>query len=177
MSESPIDKLYADGKSLLDFLDAQKQPSFKSDADNILRKNLLMAIDSYFENEIKRILEGFITKGTDSNLPILSFAQNKGIERQYHKNFDWKENNANSFLGLFGEEFKKSAIADVSGEETLKKSVRDFMEIGRKRNELAHENFVLFSLEKTSEEVYEMFKSANKFIEYLAAKFLKYLKP
>jgi len=41
---------------------------------------------------------------------------------------------------------------------------------------LAHKNYALFSLEKTSEEVYGMFQGAIKFIEYLSKKFPKFIK-
>ena len=51
--------------------------------------------------------------------------------------------------------------------------IKDFIEIGHMRNELAHKNFATFPLEKTTEEVYSLYKNAEKFIYYLESKFSK----
>ena len=41
-----------------------------------------------------------------------------------------------------------------------------FMEIGRDRNRLVHQNFGSFSLEKTSSEIYDAFRLATKFVDW-----------
>jgi hypothetical protein len=39
------------------------------------------------------------------------------------------------------------------------------MELGAERNRLVHTDFGSFSLEKTSEEIYDLYKKALKFVE------------
>lgn len=110
-------------------------------------------------------------KNSGNNPMIISFVKNKALERQYHTYFDWKSaKSANKFFSLFGEEFKKQASGDVKDNSELEESIRAFLEIGNLRNELVHGNFAVFPIEKTVEEIYELYHSANQFIDYLSSK-------
>lgn len=175
MSVSPIDTIYNDNKALLDFLEQHREYSFKSNLDNLFKKNLIMASASYFEDSIKNMIIDFISKEANSNDQVLSFLRSKGVERQYHTYFDWKTPSANPFFGLFGESFKNDILQNIRGDEALKKSVSDFLELGQLRNRLIHENFVTFYIDKTTDEVYNLYKSAEIFVSYLSTVFVKYL--
>ena len=54
----------------------------------------------------------------------------------------------------------------VRGNKDLENSIGAFIEIGRDRNRLVHENFASFSLEKTSKEIYGLYRSALKFVDW-----------
>ena len=43
------------------------------------------------------------------------------------------------------------------------------MEIGRDRNRMVHDDFGSFSLEKTSEEIYETYRIGSRFVDWVSA--------
>jgi tetratricopeptide (TPR) repeat protein len=94
--------------------------------------------------------------------PTLIF--NKAITRQYHTWFDWKGNTATTFFSLFGADFKKYMEDIIKKDEELRLAVAAFMELGRDRNRLIHEDFATVALEKTAEEIYQQYKSALCFV-------------
>ena len=161
---------YKEFKEMIDYLETNKEISLKIVADDNLKKVLLLSAASYFEDEIKDIILSFVEKNSDDNLMIKSFVKNKAVERQYHTYFDWGTRNANRFFSLFGDEFKNQAKGDVKDNSELEKSIRDFLEIGNLRNELVHGNFAVSHIEKTVEEIYELYRSAHQFIDYLSSK-------
>jgi len=161
---------YKEFKEMIDYLETNKEISLKIVADDNLKKVLLLSAASYFEDEIKDIILSFVEKNSDNNPMIKSFVKNKAMERQYHTYFDWGTGNANRFFSLFGEEFKDQAKGDVKDDSELEKSIRDFLEIGNLRNELVHGNFAVFPIEKTVEEIYELYRSAHQFIDYMSSK-------
>jgi len=87
--------------------------------------------------------------------------------RQYHTWFDWTRNNANTFFAMFGDGFKGHMAKVIDGDENLAKSISDFMEIGRERNRLVHQDYGSFFLEKTAEEIFASYASALLFVEFI----------
>lgn len=172
MDNSPIDKLYTESKAILDFFTNNNELSFKSDMDNILKRYLLLAAGGYFEECIKNILINFISKGTSNNKLIIEFLRNAGMERRYHTYFNWNSTNANQFFSLFGEEFKDKMIQEINADEIIKTSIADFIQIGSVRNLLAHTNVNSIGLDKTTEDTYSQYKSAQKFVIFLEKKLL-----
>jgi len=164
-----IERKYKDFKEIMDYLEKNKEISLKTIADNDLKKNLLLSAASYFEDLIKEIILNFVENNSNKQI-IKSFVKNKAIDRQYYTYFDWEAKNANKFLSLFGEAFKKEAEIDIENNTDLKKSIKDFIELGNLRNEMVHENFTVFPLEKTAEEIYYLYRSAYQFINYLSLK-------
>ena len=175
MSETLIDTLYKENSELLDFLELQKQLSFFSDADNKLKKFLIMSAASYFEREIQDIIEKFVSNVSNDNAKIKAFVKNKAIERKYHEYFDWspKNTNANKFLNLFGKDFHRNFECMTKENNKLEDSISAFIELGRLRNELAHENFAEHHIEKTGKEVYSLYRDALKFVEKFKEELLK----
>ena len=72
----------------------------------------------------------------------------------------------NRFFGLFGTSFQQSMKKEVRENKDLEHSIGAFIEIGRDRNRLVHEDFASFSLEKTSQEIYDLYRSALKFVDW-----------
>ena len=106
MTDTIVDKIYNDFKGLLQYLEQNHQVSMISDADNNFKKVLLLSAASYFEHEITEILMNFVVIKSNNNTYIYSFIKKKGIDRQFHTYFDWKNKDPNSFFALFGKEFK-----------------------------------------------------------------------
>lgn len=162
-----IDKMYADHKALHDLLTSQRETSLASDADSKLKKVLLVSAASYFEHEITTALVDFVAATSENHPSLLALVKAKAVSRQYHTYFQWDGKNANSFFGLFGEEFLAESKANVKAQEGLEDSIRAFLEIGLNRNQMMHENFATFPMDKTAEEVYELYKQAHLFIDYI----------
>ncbi|MEA1909157.1 MAG: HEPN domain-containing protein [Euryarchaeota archaeon] len=161
---------YKEFKEMIDYLETNKEISLKIVADDNLKKVLLLSAASYFEDEIKDMILSFVEKNSDNNQMIKSFVRNKAVERQYHTYFEWNAKNVNKFFSFFGEEFKDRAKGDVEDNSDLKESIRAFLEIGNLRNELVHGNFAVFPIEKTVEEIYNLYRSAHRFIDYMSSK-------
>ena len=122
------------------------------------------------ELEVSRFTEEVTAK--DHVLTHLVY--NKAVDRQYHSWFDWKARNANQFFVLFGTDCKNYMKTEVDKDEDLKSSILAFLEIGLERNRLAHQNFGSYSLEKKSEEVYELHKTAMRFVEWFPSAIRKF---
>jgi len=174
MPKTIIDSLYDELIEVRKFLDDSKEVSLSSTVDNTFKKTLAISAASFFEDELRKILMKYFNETSNNNSLIVSFIKNKAITRQYHTFFDWKSKNANKFLALFGEEFKESASNDIKADETIEKAIRDFVDLGNTRNELAHLNFANIELNKTAEEVYGQFKQALLFLKYFKKKLNTY---
>jgi hypothetical protein len=170
MTDTIVDKIYNDFKGLLQYLEQNQQVSMINDADNNFKKVLLLSAASYFEHEITEILIKFVKIKSNDNKEIYSFIKIKGIDRKYYTYFSWEKKNANQFFALFGEEFKQEIINKINSESELEDSIKAFLEIGRLRNELVHENFASYPLDKTAEEIYGQYKQSLPFIELLSIK-------
>ncbi|MGI8499619.1 MAG: HEPN domain-containing protein [Hassallia sp.] len=168
MGENIIDSIYKENLELLKYLQEQKEISFASQFDRTFKKSLLLSSASFFEEEICRIVQAFVERKTSNDKCITSLVKSKVIERQYHTYFDWKGNNANSFFKLFGDDFKKQLSEKVKNDPTLDSSIKAFLELGNMRNCLVHQNFANYIIDKTAEEVYQLYQKAMVFVQYLS---------
>jgi hypothetical protein len=165
MEETAVDRLFKEFRDLVLFLKESDEISFSNTADENFRKALLMAAASYFEYRVKSALESFAKKGSKGDQRLVEFIKNKAITRQYHTYFDWESSNANSFFGLFGVVFRDFMKGEVEKNGDLDKAIKAFLEIGRDRNRLVHQDFGTFSIEKTAEEIYGLYKAAKIFVD------------
>lgn len=175
MADYLIEKLYSDNKALSDYLLSQGQLSFWADVDNNFKKVLLLAVASYLEKQITEILTDFSSQASSNCDPLVNFVQNKAIKKQYHTFFNWETKNVNNFLGLFGDSFKAQCVSDINTDNNLNDGVKAFLEIGSQRNYLVHENYAAYYLEKTSDEIFELYKKSQAFIDYLKRKFTEFI--
>jgi hypothetical protein len=171
--ETIIDTLYNDFTALIAYLDAHDEPSFRSMAEEHFKKSLLLATASYFENRIGEHITSFAATKTKGNALLSEFIKNKALARQFHTFFDWKESNANQFFGFFGKSFVKYMRLETLADEQLSNAIKSFMEIGRERNRMVHEDFGSFSMVKTLDEVYSLYKIALLFVDCLPEKLAK----
>lgn len=170
MRETVVDRFYREFQELVLYLEKGGELSLRNVAESTFRKDLLLVAASYFEWVISESLVEFVRECSDSNAAILEFLKNKAISRQYHSLFDWDSNNANKFYSLFGEGFRKFMKSELNSDNALENSVRCFMEIGRERNRLVHQDFGSFALEKTAAEIYALYKTAIPFVECIPVK-------
>ncbi|MBE6859303.1 MAG: hypothetical protein E7498_07720 [Ruminococcus sp.] len=163
---SPIQKFVEDYKELSNFLTSQAKISESIEVNNHYRKILLLSCASFYENQITSIIQEFVKKhSTDDR--VFDFMNNKAIQRQYHTFFNWNEKNINSFLGLFGADFKQKIANEIKSNEELQSQVKAFLEIGNERNKMVHGNFLEYKLEKTIDEIFSLHIEASKLIEYI----------
>ena len=164
MSESVVDRLYVEFSTLTTYLEEGREISLRNVADDTLRKALLLAASSHFEHRLCDAVMEFVGE-VSGRRAIAELVRRKAVSRQYHTWFNWEGNNANSFFGLFGERFAARMKEKVAGEGVLKAGIEAFLEIGRERNRMVHDDFGNFTLEKTTEEVYRLYEVANTFVE------------
>jgi RiboL-PSP-HEPN len=129
-----------------------------------------MSAASYFEAEIRLIVEAFVSRASNANAAVIGLVKNKAIERQFHTFFSWKERNANLFFSLFGEVFSKHCREQVRIDGEVTEAIAAFMELGETRNKLAHLNFGAFPVEKTSAEIYGLYQRAVPFLAFVRKK-------
>ena len=169
MSTSGVDTLHDEFSSLITLLDVQMEPSLRASVESNFRRSLLLAAASYFESRMILCVLAFAEEVAGPGSMLVEFVRVKGVERQYHAWFEWKENNATKFFALFGAEFKSFMKAKLKTNVSLEVAVSSFMEIGRNRNRLVHGDFASFSLEKTTDDIYAAYKSGMSFVEAMPA--------
>jgi hypothetical protein len=167
VSPTGVDRLHDDFAALIALLDAQNEPSLRASVDDNFRRSLLLAAASYFESRMVACVLAFAEEVTGSNAMLTEFVRIKGVERQYHSWFEWKDNNAIKFFSLFGSEFRVFMKAKVAKDAQIESAISSFMEIGRDRNRLVHENFASFTLEKTADDIYAAYRNGLHFVEVM----------
>lgn len=168
--ETCVDRLYKEFKTLIEYIDQGNEISLRNTVDENFRKALLLAAASYFEHRITNDVLEYIGEISNKNELLVSFVKNKAISRQYHSYFDWKGTNANTFFNLFGSIFSSFIKQEVKNSEALNSSIKAFLEIGLERNRLVHQDYGTFSLEKTSDEIYQLYRDALVFVNILPNK-------
>ena len=175
MKTTVVERLHNEFNDLLQLLEKTDEISLKSMAEDNFRKVLLLASASYFERVVTDDVISFVDEISSSNPLIVSFLKNKAIKRQYHTWFNWEDKNANQFYGLFGSEYFDFMKNKIKNSSDLENAVRSFLELGRERNRLVHQDFATFSLEKTSLEIFSLFQKATFFVEYIPLSFKEFL--
>lgn len=174
MEPTIVDRLYHEFQDIVENIN-QVEVSLKLTAEDAFRKNLLVTAASYFEREIKEQVLRLVEKCSKDNEIIVAFVRNRAIERQFHTLFQWDRRNANSFFGLFGEGFKSYMLGRVNADEAYARAIRAFLELGRERDRLVHQDFGTFPLEKTSIEIFELYRDASLFVRSLEDSFNDYI--
>lgn len=168
-----VDELHVSFNEILDSIPASEISLRNVAADNF-RKGLLLSAASLFEKQLTDLVASLVKGWGNGSITLSEFVRIKAIERQYHTYFDWDRSNANKFFSLFGEEFK-AFMSDRCRQSTeLEAATKAFLELGRDRNRLVHQDYGSFVLEKTANEIYELYKKAKVFIETLPQCFVEF---
>lgn len=167
MSGELVERLMTDHVELMNFLRKGNEISFLATMESSLPKVLLLASASDLEESIQRLIVDYFHVATRSSDFAVNFVRNKAVERQYHSYFDWRNRSANMFFALFGDRFKSKAKRALANDEKLANAVKSFCEIGDLRNQLVHENYAAFTVEKTASEVFDLYRRALYFLDRL----------
>ena len=165
---TPVDELYQDFQELIgkvDVLDLSLQTTLRI----TFSKSLLMAVAGYFEDQVQSQVIGFVRNSTSGNELVEQLVLRRSFGRHYSALFTWDAKNANTFFRHFGDAFYQSMNRYANEHSEYQEAVRSFLEIGNTRNELAHENYAQFSLDKTMEEIYASYKIALRFVDSIGS--------
>ena len=55
----------------------------------------------------------------------------------------------------------------VNSSAPMQQSIRAFLELGNERNKLVHQNYVVFPMDKTLDEIYQLYNDALPFVDGL----------
>jgi len=160
----PINKLYTDFEDIKTYLLNNKQLDYLNVVERQFTKSLLVSSASLIEDNMQTILIEFI-ESVSTHEVLTNFLKNKAISRQYHTYFDWKGKNANNFLGLFGVNFRDTLKIKIK-EQKMEDNIKAFLELGRLRNELVHQNFILHTTNKTTKEIKNLFDKSYLFLDF-----------
>lgn len=161
-----VDQLHADFQDILETIPGTEL-SLRNVASENFRKSLLLSAASYFERRLVSILTELVDRWSGSTITLNEFVRIKAIERQYHTYFDWERPNGNPFFRLFGPDFKSFMEQRCKDDGDFGDAVKAFIEIGRERNRLVHQDFGSYALEKTFEEIYGLHNRARVFPDRL----------
>ncbi len=173
MEITVVDRLYQEYQDIVENLGLVEM-SLRNSAEETFRKALLLAAASYFEREIQDHIMVLVERHSNSEM-IVAFVRNKAVKRQFHTYFQWDRRNANQFFGMFGESYKSYMTGRAEADQAYGQSIRAFLELGDERNRLVHQDFGNFPLEKTSEEVFQLYREARVFVDSIGSSFEDYL--
>lgn len=161
-NEASVLDMFSSYKQNVDLLMLHKEFSFAMEYKSQQAKVVILASASYFESRLVSI----VLKSLNSNNCQLTdnFIAKKALARQYHALFSWESKNANHFFSLFGDKFK-SFMLNKTTDNILRSEIESFLEIGNLRNKLAHNNYAVFTLDLTVEEIENKHLSAARFVE------------
>lgn len=169
--KTAIDRLFEESTELTKALQVTPELSLQVAAGDCFRKALLLAAASYFEHRVCSEVLDFVRERSGGSVLVESFVRNKAISRQYHSWFEWEGNNANKFFSLFGTGFRSAMGERIRESASLRSAIKAFLEIGNERNKLVHQDYATFALEKTLDEVYQLYQAALPFINSLSTVF------
>ena len=174
-SANIIRKLVDEYRELSRVLISAGEVTRKVNVDAAFAKSLVISAASYFEARLTESLVELYSERTNQSEALVAFVRNLAIDRRYFQWFDWSSNNANSFFGKFGGNFRVFMINKVRNDEGLRDSIWAFLEIENLRNNLVHGNYAAYQLDKSVDDVLNLYESAMGFVEGFPVEIRTYL--
>lgn len=172
--DTVVDRCWREFAEVAEMLQEAGELSLYNTMNDLFRKILLLTAASHFESEMQKSVESYVLESASGDELVASLVQKKAISRQYHTWFDWSRGNANQFFSLFGRDFLEYMKSQIENGNPTPNSVRAFIEIGENRNRLVHQNFGEFQMEKSMQEVYELYSEAKEFAEKFPSSFREF---
>ena|SRR5271166_3481364 len=166
-SLSPVDRMYNEFREILTSFGPVADLSLVNSLNDPFQKSLLLCAASYFERRIKDCVLDFVGEASHPTQLVKHFVLNAAASRGYHAWFDWDRDNANKFFALFGLDFKEAFDKAIQADSNLRGAIKSFMELGRDRNRLVHQDYGNFILEKTADEIHISYRNAEIFVQRL----------
>ncbi|MET3706141.1 hypothetical protein ABIB17_000757 [Arthrobacter sp. UYEF6] len=154
---------FAERTDIAALLEKAVEPSLLNVYQTDLPKIMIVAAASSFEKEVVKHIEDFYRQSATHESATI-FVLKKALYRQYHQLFGWNDNNVNVFTNYFGPACSKNFKELLGLHEWLGSSMKDFLDIGRVRNELIHGDFASYSPSLTPTEVQTKYRSAERFV-------------
>ena len=170
-----------DHRELVDHLQSGGYLRLISQVEETFGKTLLIASASYFEVRLTQAILELYREMTQGAEALVEFVKKQAIGRRFAQLFDWGSDarpsrNANSFYRLFGDSFVAYMRTKIQENQELDASVQAFIEIGNLRNQMVHENYADFQLNKTAADVYSLYEKAIKFVDEFPAAVREFIK-
>lgn len=165
MNSERIEQQYRDEQELHQYLMEKGEVSFATYIDDVYKKVLLLSAASFFETEISNAVINFAKNTSKNDDRIAVIVEKKVISRQYHTLFSWDSKNTNVFWALFGDDTQKKVRNEIENKLELRQSELDFLDLGKRRNILVHENYSEHDVNITIDEIYNKYASACGFID------------
>lgn len=166
-----IDTLFESFSEQIAYLDANKQATMRSNAEENFKRVLVVATASFFESELKDTIKEFVNKNTGrEELKVLINTKllDRGFFRLIELNHSNRTSNSlNSFLATFG---MKQIDDEKKTDEKLEGALQAFVEIMLDRDILVHQNYASRALPGTTGDYYDKYKRALYFISYFKQK-------
>jgi len=175
-NEEIIERMFNENQALHDLLLTQNEVSLASMVGDQFRKTLLLAIASQFEHRVTGAVRAYSVSASSGDDALTSFIKAKGITRQYHTYFNWDASNGNAFFGLFGSSFKAFMTKRLGESNDLQEGLVAFLTLGELRNQLVHNDYATFTLEKTPNEIYDLYRKAVVFVRDIGELFAEHAK-
>jgi len=131
-------------------------------------KILLLTGASYFERSIVAAIEDHLNTVTPS-LTIRHFTFHQSVDRKFFSLFDFSASNKNisGFLSKFGPDFSEWAKEDMRAQGIDADTQAAFLAFCRLRNNLVHNNFATYNIDKTLADVRADFDKALKLVSWV----------
>ena len=159
-----LESFFEERLDLSKFIENAEEYSFLNVYQTDLVKVLIVAAASSFETIVVDHIEEFY-RSSSSYPSAAVFVKNKALFRSYHQLFDWSTSNANTFTKFFGQDCTDLLKSQLNDHPWLEQSIRDFIALGRARNELVHGDFAVASPSLSVAEVGDKYRSAIKFVD------------
>lgn len=168
-------KLKEEHQQVMEHLAQANLPSLKTTVDDVFKKFLLLSAASYIEAEMTNILINLYKDSCSGGSALSTFVKNQALARQYFTLFDWKAQNSNKLFSLFGADFKTHMIKKVKESRDLDESIQAFLELGLLRNNTVHENLAVYPLDKTADDVFNLYNRAHLFVNTFSDEISEYI--
>lgn len=175
-----IESMISEHQQLMEYLSAATDISLRLRVERDFSKALLLSAASYFEQRITNTVLDIVYEQTQQSDVITAFVRNKAVTRRYHDWFNWENNgrpavNANRFFSAFGSQFADHMKNRVANDGALDGSIKAFLELGNLRNQLVHQNYAQFNINKTVPESIELYRTATHFVELFQRDLAQYI--
>ena len=164
-SAASIEAMLEDHHRLIEILQSTDSVSLQATVESAFAKALLVAAASYFESRMTNAVLQIFQEETNGAESLVAFVRDQAVSRGYSSWFDWRSRNASQFFGKFGRGFRSFMDEQIKNDPNLAQSIHAFMEIGSIRNPLVHQNYAQFNLDKTVDEVHQLYESGLLFVE------------
>lgn len=141
-------------------------PVLVSNTQSTFAKAMILAAGNWLERRTMQAILDF-TESTSCNEILVALIKTTVLKRKFHTLFDWNSGSVNSFLGLFGKNFRKNVQRAAPQNTSVHRASLDFMELCSERNQLAHNKRLGDEAQFTPTEVRTKFYNAAGWVSWI----------